>query len=141
MTCDGDCTYDNLCLAEAAQATNCVGSCPVPDSNTTCTAEFAPVACGGTQWCLYPNLCTAVAAGQDEIDCIRDCPTNVNDTVACTSEFDPGTFRARKPVLTLCLYHVLLTLMFSACYSLLWRVCLPESVRGDGCLGHVCRLA
>lgn len=89
VTCDGDCVYDNLCLAEAAGATNCAGSCPVPDEGVACTTDFAPVACGGTQWCLYSNLCLALAAGQEEIDCVRDCPTSTDNSTACTTEFDP----------------------------------------------------
>lgn len=89
VTCDGGCEYDNLCLANAAGATGCAGSCPVPDPNVACTSEWAPVACGGTRWCLYDNLCTALAAGQQEVDCVRDCPTNTNGAVACTTEVDP----------------------------------------------------
>lgn len=92
VTCDGDCQYDNSCLAEAAGASNCVGSCPAPDTTVACPAVFAPVACGGTQWCLYDNLCTALAAGQEEIDCVRDCPTNTQEGVACTFEYDPGKY-------------------------------------------------
>lgn len=59
VTCDGDCEYDNSCLAEAAGATNCQEACPVPDSSVACTREYAPVACGGTRWCLYDNFCLA----------------------------------------------------------------------------------
>lgn len=83
VSCDG-CSYENLCLAEAAgqTATSCTSACAEPDPNIVCTTEFAPVACGGYTWCIYDNLCTALAAGKAEADCQRSCPEVPE--VACT---------------------------------------------------------
>ena len=88
QTCDGDCTYDNTCLAEAAGATGCTASCPLPDAEIACTREYAPVVCGG---CTYSNACSGTAAGFTESDCSTVCPdsSTAGEGVACTLEYAP----------------------------------------------------
>jgi hypothetical protein len=75
VVCDG-CEYANACIAGAAgfKAEQCVlkaaedakKSCPTPSPNFICPMEYAPVKCDG---CLYPNACTAGAAGFTKEQC------------------------------------------------------------------------
>lgn len=100
VTCNG-CTYENLCQAEAAGQTDCQMACAEPAADAMCTKEYAPVACGGSSWCIYDNLCLALASGKEEVDCVRSCPP-VPEGVACTA----GTFSKCQHVIaswSLCL--------------------------------------
>jgi len=72
----GGCEYANACFAGAAgfKAEQCAPktaedakkTCPTPSPNFVCTMEYAPVKCDG---CLYPNACTAGAAGFTKEQC------------------------------------------------------------------------
>lgn len=76
VVCDG-CAYANSCIAGAAgfKAEQCVSKaeadakkvCPDPAPGIVCTMEYAPVKCDG---CLYPNSCTAGAAGFTKEQCV-----------------------------------------------------------------------
>lgn len=87
VTCNG-CSYDNECLAIAAGESKCEQACADPAPGVVCTAEFAPVACGGYVWCIYDNLCLAMAAGKTQADCQRSCP-ELSGEVVCT-QVSPG---------------------------------------------------
>ena len=75
VLCEG-CEYANACIAGAAgfKAEQCTlkaaedakKACPTPSPNFVCTMEYAPVKCDG---CLYPNGCTAGAAGFTKEQC------------------------------------------------------------------------
>lgn len=75
-------------MAEAAGATGCVDSCPLPDAEIMCTREYAPVICNG---CTYSNACSGTAAGFAESDCSAVCPDSATpvEGVACTLEYAP----------------------------------------------------
>jgi hypothetical protein len=76
VICEG-CEYANACIAGAAgfKAEQCTLKaeadakkvCPTPAANFVCTMEYAPVKCDG---CLYPNACTAGAAGFTKEQCV-----------------------------------------------------------------------
>lgn len=82
-----------MLLATATGAFTESGCCPAPTATVACTADFAPVRCGDKQ-CVYPNLCTATAAGFAENTC---CPTASSASlVACTANVSPvecGAFK------------------------------------------------
>jgi hypothetical protein len=77
VTCDGGCTYNNMCLARLAGMgiDTCTPvpptpRCPEPDPNRACITAFAPVTCDGG--CTYSNMCFAQAAGMRRVSCKRN---------------------------------------------------------------------
>lgn len=88
VTCDGNCYYNNECLATEAGATNCVSTCSAPPDND-CGNENAAFIC--QDGCTYRNACLAEASGFDpSTQCAPICRFDLSSLGgACPTIYDP----------------------------------------------------
>lgn len=88
VTCDGDCYYNNECLANEAGATNCQATCDAPPDNDCGNENEAFICRNG---CTYRNGCLAEAAGfTPSSDCAPVCRFNLeNLDVVCPAIYSP----------------------------------------------------
>lgn len=88
VTCDGNCFYNNECLATEAGATNCASTCsPPPDNN--CDNTNAAFIC--RNGCTYRNSCFVEAAGlTPSSDCAPICRFDLESVSgSCPSNYEP----------------------------------------------------
>ena len=78
----GDCFYMTICGLEAAGFDRVDDCCQQPPSDTFCTDEYKPVACGDKK-CEYDNMCFATSSGYKEFQCSGEdvkCPEKEPDS-------------------------------------------------------------
>jgi len=117
VTCNGNCFYNSLCIAEAAGATGCTSTCPPPSSDSECGSESEAFICG--DGCVYQNSCRAEEAGfTPSSDCAPTCRFDLETiAAACPRDYSPGSYENLTPTKTSAC--CVLTLSFPVRYSLL----------------------
>jgi hypothetical protein len=97
VSCD-DCTYDNICIAEAAGflenecelvVQEVAVACNI--ARLSCEDDIGPVICDDS--CEYSFLCIAIVSGYTEDQCVpvegKVIPVNASGTFECPAERDP----------------------------------------------------